>query len=87
MNVEVPPAPKRRKRSELEGKSTSFETSNSQLDIINNLIRCVNKLVQSIDLIDYKEHSCWNLIKEVPNLDKWARYKALKLLNTSAKKV
>ena len=44
MNVEVPPAPKRRKRSELEGNSTTSETGNSQLDIINNLVRFVNKL-------------------------------------------
>ena len=37
--------------------------------------------------MDAKEHSCWNLIKEVPNLDKWACYKALKLPNTTTKKV
>ena len=74
MNVEVPSAPKRHKRSELEGNSTSSETSNSQLDIIYNLIHSVNKLAQSIDSMDAKEHSCWNLIKEVPNLDKWAFY-------------
>ena len=37
--------------------------------------------------MDIKEHSCLNLIKEVPNLDNWACYKALKLLNTTAKKV
>ena len=47
----------------------------------------VNKLAQSIDSMVAKEHSCWNLNKEVPNLDKWTHYKALKLLNTTVKKV
>ena len=54
MNVEVPLAPKKRKRSELEGKSTSSKASNSQLYIINNLIRFVNKLTQSIDSIELR---------------------------------
>ena len=84
MNVEIPSA---LKRSDFERKSTSSETGNSQLDNINNLVHSFNKLTQSIDLMDAKEHSCKNLIKEVPNLDKWARYKVLKLFNTTAKKV
>ena len=70
MNVEVPLAPQRRKRSELEGNSISSNTGNNQLDIINNLVHSINKLAQSIDLMDVKDHSCWNLIKKVSNLDK-----------------
>ena len=87
MNIEVPPVPKRRKKSELEGNYTSFETGNCQLDIINNLVRSINKLTQSVYSMNAKEHSCWNLIEEVPNLDKWAHYKALKLLNATVRKV
>ena len=87
MNVKVPPIPKRRKRSGLEGNYTSSETGNCQLDIIKNLVRSINKWTQSIDSMNAKEHSCWNLIEEAPNLDKWARYKALKLLNTTTRKV
>ena len=58
MNVEVPPAPKRHKRSEFEENSIASETGNSPLDIINNLVCFVNKLTQSIDSMDAKEHSC-----------------------------
>ena len=47
----------------------------------------INKLNQSIDSIDTRDYSCWDLIKEIPNLDKQAQYKALKLLNTRAKKI
>ena len=69
MNVEVTLTPQRHKRSELEGNSISIETGNNQLDIRNNLVRSVNKLAQSIGLMDAKDHSCWNLIKEVSKLD------------------
>ena len=46
---------KKRNRSELEGNSTSSKTGNSQLDIMSNLVRSVNKLAQSIDSMDAKD--------------------------------
>ena len=58
MNVEVLQTRKRRKRTELEGNSRASKTGNSQLAIINNLVRSVNKLAQSIDSMDAKEYSC-----------------------------
>ena len=44
-------------------------------------------MAQLIVSMDANEYSCRNLIKEVPNLDKWAWYKAHKLLNITGKKV
>ena len=57
------------------------------LPILERMNQSINKLNQSIDSIDTRDYSCWDLIKEIPNLDKQAQYKALKLLNTRAKKI
>ena len=59
----------------------------SQTEVLERMNQSINKLNQSIDSIDTRDYSCWDLIKEIPNLDKQAQYKALKLLNTRAKKI
>ncbi|EEF47881.1 hypothetical protein RCOM_1667380 [Ricinus communis] len=56
-------------------------------DLLNKLTHSVNKLAEAIKSYDSSEHGCWNLIKETPNLDKRARLKAFKLLNTRIKKI
>ncbi|KAK1571016.1 hypothetical protein Q3G72_010561 [Acer saccharum] len=86
MSLEVPPATRKRNRTEYEGKSSSFETNNTQLDAIDKLTHTIDKLNHAIDSIAIREHSSWDLIKEIPNLDNYARFKALKLLNTRVKK-
>ncbi|WCJ20953.1 hypothetical protein M5689_003151 [Euphorbia peplus] len=85
MNQEVPQATKKRSRSDFEGKSTSNESTN-QLDIMSKLTHSVDKLASAMKSLDNNECSCWKLIKEIPELDKHARFKALELLNTRAKK-
>ncbi|KAK2663417.1 hypothetical protein Ddye_001991 [Dipteronia dyeriana] len=80
MSLEVPPTTRKRNRTEYKGKSGSFETNNTQPDAID-------KLNHTIDSIVTREHSSWDLIKEIPNLDNYARFKAFKLLNTRAKKI
>ena len=84
---QVPPATRKQNRTELEGKSSMSETNNSQSDVINKLTHTIDKLVQTIDSIDTRDHSCWDAIKEIPDLDKYSRFKVLKLLNTRAKKI
>ncbi|CAA2985117.1 Hypothetical predicted protein [Olea europaea subsp. europaea] len=45
-----------------------------------------SEITQAIELIDTREPNCWNVIKEIPNLDDDDRFKVLDLLNTKAKK-
>ena len=52
MNPDIPLARKRHNRNEFEGKSTSFEPSNSQSDIMNKLTQSVDKLVEAIKSFD-----------------------------------
>ncbi|WCJ40025.1 hypothetical protein M5689_020962 [Euphorbia peplus] len=85
MNQEVPQATKKRSMSDFEGKSTSNESTN-QLDIMSKFIHSVDKLANAMKSLDNNECSCWKLIKEIPELDKLARFKAPELLNTRAKK-
>ena len=87
MSSEIPPTTRKRNRMEFDGKSTSFETNKAQTEVLERMNQSINKLNQSIDSIDTRDYSCWDLIKEIPNLDKQAQYKALKLLNTRAKKI
>ncbi|KAK2645972.1 hypothetical protein Ddye_021167 [Dipteronia dyeriana] len=51
------------------------------------LTHTIDKLNHTIDSIAKREHSSWDLIEEIPNLDNRARFKVLKLLNTQAKKM
>ena len=87
MNPDIPPARKRHNRNEFEGKSTSSKPNNSQSNLINKLTQSVNKLTEVIKSFDSSEHSYWDLIKEIPGLDKRSCFKAFKLLNTRAKKI
>ncbi|EEF44613.1 conserved hypothetical protein [Ricinus communis] len=87
INLDVPKGRKRGNRSEFEGKTTSFESNNNQANIESKLTHFVDKLVEAIKSFDSSEHSCWDIIKEKPNLDKRACLKAFKLLNTRAKKI
>ncbi|KAI9194286.1 hypothetical protein LWI28_004793 [Acer negundo] len=86
-DLEVPLATRKRNRIEYEGKSNSFETNNTQPEVIDKLIHTIDKLNHTIDLIATREHSFWDLIKELLNLDNCTRFKVLKLLNTRAKKI
>ncbi|KAK2634323.1 hypothetical protein Ddye_029115 [Dipteronia dyeriana] len=87
MSSEVPPVTKKRNITEYEGKSSSFETNNTQLDAIDKPTHTIDKLNHTIDVITTREHSSLDLIKEIPNLDICARFKVLKLFNTRAKKI
>ncbi|KAL5860579.1 hypothetical protein ACOSQ4_001875 [Xanthoceras sorbifolium] len=72
---------------EYEGKSSSSETNNTQSDAIEKLTETIKELTHVIGSFTTREHSCWDVIKETPNLDNSACFKALGLLNTRAKKI
>ncbi|KAL5861473.1 hypothetical protein ACOSQ4_002769 [Xanthoceras sorbifolium] len=87
MRSEVPHATRKRNKAEYEGKSSSYETNNTQSDTIEKLTETIKELTHVIGSFTTREHSCWDVIKETPNLDNRARFKALGLLNTRAKKI
>ncbi|KAK1372571.1 hypothetical protein POM88_028764 [Heracleum sosnowskyi] len=78
--------PKKRNRSEFERNSSSFANA-SQLDSIMQISHSVEKMVEAVKSFNNDDCSCWDLIKDLPDLDQLARFKALKLLNTRAKKM
>ncbi|KAF3432589.1 hypothetical protein FNV43_RR27329 [Rhamnella rubrinervis] len=63
------------------------EASGSHSDAINMLTQTITEFKQTIDSIDIRQPCCWDAIKENPNLDNHARFKALKLLNIRVKKM
>ncbi|KAK1402759.1 Dihydrolipoamide acetyltransferase [Heracleum sosnowskyi] len=81
-----PPAPKKRNRSEFERNSSSCANA-SQPDAIMQISHSVEKMVEAVKSFNNDDCSCWDLIKDLPDLDQLARFKALKLLNTRAKKM
>ncbi|KAL2454201.1 Uncharacterized protein Adt_21686 [Abeliophyllum distichum] len=83
MSPEVPPPTRKRNRTNIGAKSV--ETYNIQLELMDKITQNIDKLTRSIDSID-SEPSCWDIIREIPNLDDSARFKALDLLNTRGKK-
>ncbi|KAL2461076.1 Heavy metal transport/detoxification superfamily protein [Abeliophyllum distichum] len=83
---EVLPTNRKRNRTEFEANSNSIDPKSTESDVIDKLTRTVNKITRAIESIDTREHTCWDVIKEIQNLDDDARFKALDLLNTRAKK-
>ena len=86
MSSEVPPTTKKRKKTETEGKSSSLETNSSQSELVDKLTHTIDKLTDTINSFATGD-SCWDAIKEIPHLDNRSRFKALKILNTRAKKI
>ncbi|KAF3455437.1 hypothetical protein FNV43_RR00064 [Rhamnella rubrinervis] len=86
INSEVLPTTKKNKMN-IEGKSSSFEPNSCQSDVLNNIVQNIGELKQTIASIESREVSCWDVIKEIPNLDQCASFKVLKLLNTRAKRM
>ena len=82
----VPPPRKKFKTNDFKGKATSSEPNNSQSNIMDKLTQSVDKLVEAMNSFDKNECSCWDLIKQLPLSDDRSRFRALKLLNTRAKK-
>ncbi|KAK1399898.1 hypothetical protein POM88_009761 [Heracleum sosnowskyi] len=88
INLDAPPlpAPKKRNRSEFERNSISSANA-SQPDAIMKISHSVEKMVEAVKSFNNDDCSCWDLIKDLLDLDQLARFKALKLLNTRAKKM
>ncbi|KAI5332903.1 hypothetical protein L3X38_023032 [Prunus dulcis] len=91
---------KKRTRAEYEGNTTSFETTN-QAGILEKLSLSIDSIATNFqricNLLEKREkdrekrkrenQSCiWDAIKETPNLDERARYKAVALLNTKTRR-
>ncbi|KAF3446023.1 hypothetical protein FNV43_RR11201 [Rhamnella rubrinervis] len=87
MNSEALPTTRKRNIMEIEEKSSSFEPNSCQSDVLNNIAQNIGELKQTIVSIKSREVNCWDVIKEIPNLDQRAHFKALKLLNTRAKRM
>ncbi|KAK3183266.1 hypothetical protein Dsin_030552 [Dipteronia sinensis] len=87
MSSEVLTSIRKWNRTEYDGKSNSFETNNTQPDVIAKLTHSIDKLNHTINSIAIREHSSWDLIKAIPKLDNCPHFKSLKLLNTRAKKI
>lgn len=86
LDAPLPPAPKKRNISEVKGNSSS-SANTSQPDAIMQITHSVEKMVEAVKSFNNDDCSCWDLLKELPDLDQLARFKALKLLNTRAKKM
>ncbi|XP_074352530.1 uncharacterized protein At2g29880-like [Apium graveolens] len=87
INLDAPPPPTlKRKRSEFEGNSSSSANA-SHPDAIMQISHSVEKMVEAVKSFNNDNYSCWDLIKDLPYLDQLTRFKALKLLNTRAKKM
>ncbi|KAL5843508.1 hypothetical protein ACOSQ4_009466 [Xanthoceras sorbifolium] len=81
-----PPSPDN-STSPLPSQPMRSETNNTQSDAIEKLTETIKELTHVIGSFTTREHSCWDVIKETPKLDNRARFKALGLLNTRAKKI
>ena len=55
-------------------------------DAVYKLTYTIDKLNHTIDSIVTREHSSWDLIKKILDLDNCACFKTLKLLNTRQKR-
>lgn len=84
-------AQKKRNIIEFEGNNNSIETTtrvngleklSASIDSIATDFRGIRSLLEKKE----RDSSCWDAIKEIPNLDNQARYKAVELLNTKSKK-
>ncbi|XP_074347016.1 uncharacterized protein At2g29880-like [Apium graveolens] len=87
INLDAPPPPTLKcKRSEFEGNFSSSANA-SHPDDIMQISHSVEKMVEAVKSFNNDDCSCWDLIKDLPYLDQLTRFKALKLLNTRAKKM
>ncbi|XP_073138099.1 uncharacterized protein At2g29880-like [Henckelia pumila] len=85
ISLEVPPTSKKRDRTDFEGKSTTCKSINP--NVMHEFSHSLEKVVSKIESIGNAGDTCWDAIKEVPNLDNRTRYKVLDLLNTRSKKM
>lgn len=68
MSSMVIPVTRKLIRVEFEAKSSSFVTNNTQSDVIDMLVHTIDKIISTIESIDSRECSCWEVIKEIPKL-------------------
>ncbi|XP_073056853.1 uncharacterized protein [Primulina eburnea] len=85
INSEVPATTKKRDRTEFEAKSNTFKSIDP--NAMHEFSHSLEKVVSKIESIGNAGDTCWDAIKEVPNLDNRTRYKVLDLLNTRSKKM
>ncbi|XP_073121138.1 uncharacterized protein At2g29880-like [Henckelia pumila] len=84
MSSEVPPASKKRDRTDFELKSRT--SKNIDPDVMQKLSCNLEKAASKIESIGAVDDNCWDAIKEVPDLDNRTRFIVLDLVNTRAKK-
>ncbi|XP_073047670.1 uncharacterized protein At2g29880-like [Primulina eburnea] len=84
ISSEVPATTRKRDRTEFEAKSNTFKSIDP--NAMHEFSHSLEKVVSKIKSIGNAGDTCWDAIKEVPNLDNRTRYKVLDLLNTRSKK-
>lgn len=85
ISSDVPPPSRKRDRTEFEAKSSTFKNTNP--NDIREISLTLDNVVSKIESIENAGDTCWDAIKEVPNLDNRTRYRVLDLLNTRSKKM
>ncbi|XP_075486520.1 uncharacterized protein At2g29880-like [Primulina tabacum] len=85
ISSEVPATTRKRDRTEFEAKSNTFKSIDP--NAMHEFSHSLEKVVSKIESIGNAGDTCWDAIKEVPNLDNRTRYKVLDLLNTRSKKM
>ncbi|XP_073147701.1 uncharacterized protein At2g29880-like [Henckelia pumila] len=85
MSSKVPPASKKRDRTDFELKSRT--SKNIDPDVMQKLSCNLEKAASKIESIGAVDDNCWDAIKEVPDLENRTQFIVLDLLNTRAKKM
>ncbi|KZV58769.1 hypothetical protein F511_13898 [Dorcoceras hygrometricum] len=82
---EIPPSTRKRDRTEFEAKSSAFK--NTDQEVLHKFSHNLENITSKLESIRDGGATCWDAIKEVPNLDNRTRYKVLDLLTTRSLKM
>ncbi|KZV31159.1 myosin-12 [Dorcoceras hygrometricum] len=77
---EIPPSTRKRDRTEFEAKSSAFK--NTDQEVLHKFSHNLENIASKLESIRDGGGTCWDAIKEVPNLDNRTKYKVLDLLTT-----
>ncbi|KZV19364.1 hypothetical protein F511_25099 [Dorcoceras hygrometricum] len=82
---EIPPSTRKRDRTEFEAKSSAFK--NTDQEVLHKFSHNLENIASKLESIRDGGATCWDAIKEVPNLDNRTRYKVLDLLTIRSLKM
>ncbi|KZV47924.1 hypothetical protein F511_32280 [Dorcoceras hygrometricum] len=82
---EIPPSIRKQDRTEFEAKSSAFK--NTDQEVLHKFSHNLENIASKLESIKDGGATCWDAIKEVPNLDNRTRYKVLDLRTTRSLKM